>query len=80
MNANPSAQTLQEAALQLQPAARMQLAHTLIKSLSALPEAELSPVWLAEAERRDAEMEDGSVTGIPGEMVFRQLHARHHKP
>jgi putative addiction module component, TIGR02574 family len=79
MSTAPSIESVQEAALQLQPAARAQLTHALVQSLAALPEAELAELWLAEAERRDAEMESGQVVGIPGEEVFRRLRARYLK-
>lgn len=74
-----SIESIQQAALQLQPAARAQLTHALVQSLSTLPEAEISELWLAEAERRDAEMESGQVVGIPGEEVFRRIYARYGK-
>jgi putative addiction module component (TIGR02574 family) len=74
-----SIESIQQAALQLRPAARAQLTHTLVQSLATLPESEISELWLAEAERRDAEMESGHVVGIPGEEVFRRLHARYGK-
>ena len=74
-----SIESIQQAALQLQPAARAQLTHTLIQSLSALSESEISTLWLHEAERRDAEMESGQVPGIPGEEVFRRIQARYGK-
>lgn len=74
-----SIESIQQAALQLQPAARAQLTHALVQSLATLPESEISELWLAEAERRDAEMESGQVVGIPGEEVFRRLRARYSK-
>lgn len=74
-----SIESSQQAALQRQPAARAQLTHTLIQSLSTLPESEISALWLAEAERRDAEMESGQAIGIPGEEVFRRIQARYGK-
>lgn len=72
-------ESIQKAALQLQPAARAQLTHTLVQSLAALPESEVAQLWHAEAERRDAEMESGQVAGIPGEEVFHRLYARYRK-
>ena len=74
-----SIESIQQAALQLQPDARVRLTHSLVQSLSALPEAEIAQLWLAEAERRDAEMESGQVVGIPGEEVFRRIQARYGK-
>lgn len=72
-------QTLREAALQLQPDARVQLARTLVDSLGELPEPELAELWLREAERRDQEMDHGQVKGIPGNRVFADIKARHRK-
>jgi len=40
-------------------------------------EAELEALWLAEAERRDEEMESGQIQGIPGDEVFGCLRARY---
>ena len=74
-----SIESIQQAALGLQPAARAQLTHALVQSLARLPESEISGLWLAEAERRDAEMESGQIAGVPGDEVFRRLYARYDK-
>ena len=74
-----SIESVQQAALQLQPAARAQLIHVLVQSLATLTESEVADLGLAEAGRRDAEMASGEVVGIPGEEVFRRLHARYGK-
>jgi putative addiction module component (TIGR02574 family) len=79
MATSRSIESIQQAALGLQPAARAQLTHTLVQSLAALPESEISELWQSEAKRRDAEMDSGQVAGIPGEEVFRHLHARYKK-
>ena len=55
-------------ALQLSPEDRAQLADTLLASLSS--DAELEEAWSAEAERRLAELESGSVVGIPVEVAI----------
>lgn len=70
-------ESIQQAALGLQPAARAQLTHALIQSLASLPEPQIADLWLAEAERRDSEMESGHVKGVAGEDVFRRLRARY---
>lgn len=75
----PTIESIEEAALQLQPDARVQLTHFLVQSLASLPEADFAELWLAEAERRDTEMESGQVVGIPGEEVFRRIRARYNK-
>lgn len=74
-----SIESIQQAALQLQPEARVELTHSLVQSLAALSETEVAQLWLAEAERRDAELESGQVVGIPGEEVFRRIRARYGK-
>ena len=74
-----SLESIQQAALQLKPSARVHLTHSLVQSLASLPEADVAQLWLAEAERRDAEMESGQVIGIPGEDVFRRLKARYRR-
>lgn len=70
-------ESIEQAALQLQPDARVQLTHLLVQSLSSLPETDFATLWLAEAECRDAEIETGRAVGIPGEEVFRRISARY---
>jgi putative addiction module component (TIGR02574 family) len=79
MATSQSIESIQRAALELQPSARAQLTHALVQNLADLPESEISELWLSEAERRDAEMDSEEVTGIPGEEVFRRLNARYKK-
>ena len=55
-------------ALQLSPEDRAHLADKLLASLS--PDTEIEAAWSAEAERRLAELESGSVTGIPVEVAI----------
>ncbi|MBI5330204.1 MAG: addiction module protein [Betaproteobacteria bacterium] len=69
-------ESIEQAALQLQPQARVQLTHFLVQNLATLPEKEFADLWLAEAECRDAEMENGQIEGVPGEEVFRRIRAR----
>jgi putative addiction module component (TIGR02574 family) len=63
--------------LQLKPNARARLAHSLVQSLDNLSEAELESLWLAEAQRRDGELESGAVKGVPGEQVFKRIRSRY---
>jgi len=72
-------ETLKHEMLALDPDARVQLAHTLAMSLASLPRAQFDELWLAEAARRDAQMESGEVNGIPGETVFSRIESRHAK-
>lgn len=73
----PTIESIQEAALELQADARVQLTHRLVESLTGLPESELTELWLREAERRDQEMDAGKVKGISGKAVFANIQARH---
>ena len=57
-------ETLEAAALQLTPADRARLVDRLIATLDADPEVE--EAWAAEVERRNAEIENGSVSLLPG--------------
>lgn len=70
MVARSSIESIEEAALSLQPEARAHLAHSLVQSIGDLSEKEIEGLWLAEAERRDAELESGAVKAIPGDAVF----------
>jgi hypothetical protein len=74
-----SIEPIEQAVLQLQPDARVQLTHFLVQNLVSLPETDFSELWLAEAECRDAEMETRQVAGIPGEKDFRLIRARYGK-
>lgn len=70
-------ESIEKEMLQLKPDARVKLTHSLVKSLGNLPEAELKSLWLAEAARRDAELESGAVKAIPGDQVFERIRSRH---
>lgn len=72
MEWNP--EQLTAAALQLPTHLRAQLAQALIASLDE--DAELDREWLAEVERRDADLESGRAQGIPADEVFRAARAR----
>ncbi len=65
------------AALQMQPEARMRLAHRLRQSFGDLAETELEALWLAEAEYRDAELETDPSQAIPGDEVIAHLETRY---
>lgn len=72
-------ESIERAALQLQPDARAKLAHSLVESLEELSREQLETLWLDEAERRDQEMESGKVRGVPGEEVFARIEAKYQK-
>jgi len=58
-----SRETLQAQLLRLPPEDRAHLARVLINSLDAEPE--IDPAWLEEAERRAAELANGTAETIP---------------
>ncbi len=60
----------------LPSAARALLAHKLITSLDESFEQDLDQVWLAEAQRRDAEISLGKVTCRTAEEVIRDAYLR----
>ena len=56
-----SSKTLQEAALELPPDERAELAQRLLLSLDDVSEEELAETWLWEAKRRAVELDRGEV-------------------
>ena len=66
-------ETLEAAALQLTSADRARLVDRLIATLDADPEVE--EAWAAEVERRQTEIEDGSVSLLPGPETLTKLKA-----
>lgn len=60
-----------ESALCLSPASRVALAEQLIGSIE--PDEELFQAQVAEAQRRDEDIESGRVQGIPGEEALRRV-------
>jgi putative addiction module component (TIGR02574 family) len=68
---------IKNAALALPPEAREMLAEHLMASLNAFDQEEIDPLFLEELERRSKEMDDGTVTPIPGEEVMARLRSRY---
>jgi putative addiction module component (TIGR02574 family) len=68
-----SIETLEAAALQLTPADRARLVERLIATLDADPEVE--EAWAVEVERRQAEIENGTVSLLPGPETLTKLKA-----
>jgi putative addiction module component (TIGR02574 family) len=66
-------EALEAEALQLSAAERARLIERLIASLDIDPEVE--EAWAAEVERRNAEIESGAVSLIPGPETLAQLKA-----
>lgn len=69
----PTVETIEADALQLSLAERALLVERLIASLDADPDVEAA--WEAEIERRHTEIENGTVTMIPGREALAQLKA-----
>ncbi len=66
-------ETLEAAALQLTPSDRARLVERLIATLDADPEVE--EAWAAEVERRQAEIDNGTVSLFPGPETLAKLKA-----
>ena len=64
---------LEAAALHLSPGERARLVERLIATLDADPEVE--EAWAAEVERRQAEIESGAVSLLPGPETLAKLKA-----
>ncbi len=64
-------ETLEAAALHLPPADRARLVERLIATLDIDPEVE--EAWAAEVERRQAEIESGAVSLLPGPETLAKL-------
>lgn len=67
-------EALEAEVLKLTPADRSHLLERLIASLDLDPEIE--DAWEREADRREAELESGSVTAVPGPEAVARLRAR----
>jgi len=65
------------AALALPPGTRAMLAEHLLESLDGEGQEKIDALWAEEAERRDREIEEGTVTAIPGEEVMKRLRSRY---
>jgi len=63
-------------ALKLTPAQRARLAAKLLESLDDLSASEIEELWVREATRRDAELDEQPSRGRPGKEVFRSARAK----
>ena len=63
-------------ALRLTPEERAQFASELLVSLDDLSEPEIEWLWLEEAERRDAALDNATARAIPADAVFSSARAR----
>jgi putative addiction module component (TIGR02574 family) len=68
---------IENAALELAPKARLRLAHALVRSLDSVDPETIRELWIDEAERREAEMDEGAVRGVPGEEVLARIRAKY---
>lgn len=66
---------IEDAALNLDAPSRARLAERLLRSLDDLGEEEADALWTAEAERRDAGMDESAHLGPSAEVVLRDLRA-----
>lgn len=73
----PILEAVEAAALQLPPAERARLVERLIASLDTDPAVEQAWAWAAEVERRNAEIESGEVSLLPGPETLAALKERY---
>jgi len=71
---NSSLEVLEAEVLQLAPKDRSHLLERLIASLDSDPEVE--EAWTQEAQRREFQLESGSVTAIPGQEAIARLRTK----
>jgi hypothetical protein len=67
-------ETLEAEVLKLPTGARSHLLDRLIASLGT--DAEIEEAWALEAERRDAEVDEGKVATVPGAELLDRLRAQ----
>ena len=70
-----AAKEIIEAALKLDPVERERIAHELLESVDVPSNAELSPAWEAEIERRIRKIESGEATFVNADEVFARSEA-----
>ena len=69
------AREVESQALKLSRRERARLAHRLISSLDQEADPDAERLWLAEAERRLAELKSGKVAAIPAERVIKKVRS-----
>jgi putative addiction module component (TIGR02574 family) len=55
---------------------KAELLRSLIAELDAPADPNVEQAWLEDAQRRNRELIDGKVKGVPGEQVFENLRSR----
>jgi putative addiction module component (TIGR02574 family) len=66
---------LEDEAMKLSPRSRARLAERLTTSLEQAADPDAERLWIAEAERRDAELTSGRVKGVPAAKVFKRARS-----
>ena len=69
-----SLKVLEAEALKLAPAQRSHLLERLVASLDA--DAEVEAAWEREADRKEAELDSGSVAAVPGSEAIARLRSK----
>jgi putative addiction module component (TIGR02574 family) len=69
-----SLELLEAEALKLAPADRSHLLERLVASLDSDPDVEAA--WEREADRREADLESGSVSAVPGHEAMARLRSK----
>lgn len=69
-----SLEVLEAEVLQLAPADRSRLFERLIASIDA--DNEVEQAWEQEADRRESELESGTVVTVPGQQALARLRAK----
>jgi hypothetical protein len=72
-----STESIEREMLRLAPGLGHSLCIRSSKAWANLSENELESLWLNEAERRDIELESGSVKAVPGDEVINSIRSRH---
>ena len=70
-----NARMIEKEALDLPVDKRAKLAERLLESLDDLTEAEIEKLWLREAARRDAEIDEGKAQVVTSEELERRVRA-----
>ena len=55
---------------------KRELLRSLLRDLDGPADADVEKAWLVESQRRYRELVDGSVKGVPGQLVFERLRSR----
>ena len=67
---------IEEEIRSLSAAEKVELLRALVAELDAPADTEVERAWLEEAQRRQQELAEGKVKGVPGERVFENLKSR----